>query len=77
MQLWLYIDPLDVSFQGIDISEIPCTTVLKPEGYYATTNFDGVVVFEIHKKRSNFEIILWWSQYLPKTEPDGLTGLCG
>ena len=44
MRLSLYISPMYVSFQGIDVSEIPCETVLQPTGYYATTNFDGVLV---------------------------------
>ena len=47
MRLWLYIGPMNVSFQGIDVSEIPCETVLQPSGYYATTNFDGVLVHNL------------------------------
>ena len=43
MRLWLYIGPMCVSFQGIDVAEIPCETIVQPTGYYATTNFNGVL----------------------------------
>ena len=43
MNLTLYIGPMDVSFQGIDVSEIPCASIVTPVGYYATTNFTGVL----------------------------------
>ena len=43
MKLWLYIGPMHVSFQGIDVAEIPCNTIIPPTGYYATTNFNGVL----------------------------------
>ena len=43
MYLWLYVEPMYVSFQGIDVAEIPCATVVQPIGYYATTNFNGVL----------------------------------
>ena len=43
MDLALYIAPMTVSFQGIDVAEIPCNEYRPPEGYYATTNFDGVL----------------------------------
>ena len=43
MNLWLYIEPMCVSFQGIDVSEIPCNTIASHSGYYSTTNFNGVL----------------------------------
>ena len=43
MNLRLYIIPMCVSFQGIDVAEIPCDTIIPPTGYYATTNFNGVL----------------------------------
>ena len=47
MDLWLFIEPMYVSFQGIDVAEIPCETVIPPTGYYATTNFNGVSTHNI------------------------------
>jgi len=43
MNLELYIVPTNVSFQGIDVSEIPCNTIIPPTGYYSLTNFNGVL----------------------------------
>lgn len=36
-----YIAPMHVSFQGILVAEIPCSDVVPPTGYYATTNYTG------------------------------------
>jgi len=36
-----YIGPMHVSFQGVKVAEIPCTNVVPPEGWFATTNYTG------------------------------------
>ena len=36
-----YIGPMNVSFEGIMVAEIPCDDVIPPTGYYATTNYTG------------------------------------
>ena len=36
-----FIGPMNVSFQGVMIAEIPCTEEIAPIGYFATTNFTG------------------------------------
>ena len=36
-----YIGPMNVSFEGIMVAEIPCEEVIPPTGYYATTNYTG------------------------------------
>ena len=41
MKMNLYVYPMYVSFQGIDMVEVPCNDVVPPIGYYASTNFDG------------------------------------
>ena len=41
MKMSLYVYPMYVSFQGIDMVEVPCNDVVPPTGYYASTNFDG------------------------------------
>ena len=41
MKMNLYVYPMHVSFQGIDMVEVPCNDVVPPIGYYASTNFDG------------------------------------
>ena len=38
-----YIGPMNVSFQGVRFFEVPCTNVVPPIGYYATTNYTGPV----------------------------------
>ena len=47
MDLWLSIGPMHLSFQGIDVAEIPCETAIPPTGYYATTNFNGVLTHNL------------------------------
>ena len=47
MKIRTYVYPMDVSFQGIDMVEVPCTDVVQPSGYYATTNFDGFLSHSI------------------------------
>jgi len=32
---------MHVSFQGVKVAEIPCTNVVPPEGWFATTNYTG------------------------------------
>ena len=39
----LYVGPMYVSFCGIDMAEIPCDSIVPPSGYYASTNFTGVL----------------------------------
>ena len=41
MKMNLYVYPMYVSFQGIDMVEVPCNDVVPPIGYYASTNFNG------------------------------------
>ena len=36
-----YIGPMNVSFKGVRFLEVPCTNVVPPIGYYATTNYTG------------------------------------
>jgi len=36
-----YIGPMDVSFEGVMVAEIPCDDVIPPSGYFATTNYTG------------------------------------
>ena len=36
-----YVGPMNVSFHGIMVSEIPCTHTNMPSGYFATTNYTG------------------------------------
>ena len=36
-----YIGPMDVSFKGVRVAEIPCTNTILPEGWFATTNYTG------------------------------------
>ena len=43
MVLRLYVLPMNVSFQGIDMREDPCTEVIPPSGYYAGTNYNGAL----------------------------------
>ena len=38
-----YVGPMNVSFQGIMVAEIPCHDVIQPSGYFATTNYDGML----------------------------------
>ena len=38
-----YIGPMNVSFHGVRFFEVPCTNVVPPVGYYATTNYSGPV----------------------------------
>ena len=41
MKMRMYVYPMHVSFQGIDMVEVPCSVVVPPIGYYNTTNFTG------------------------------------
>ena len=41
MIMHIYVYPMYVSFQGIDMVEVPCSVVVPPIGYYNTTNFTG------------------------------------
>ena len=45
-----YIGPLSVSFQGIMVAEIPCTEVIEPIGYFASSNFTGYLSHTIDAK---------------------------
>lgn len=36
-----YIGPMHVSFQGVKVAEIPCESVIPPEGWFASTNYTG------------------------------------
>jgi len=36
-----YVGPMNVSFHGIMMSEIPCTHTNMPSGFFATTNYTG------------------------------------
>ena len=36
-----YVGPMNVSFQGIMVVEVPCEDVIAPTGYFATENFTG------------------------------------
>ena len=36
-----YVGPMHVSFQGIKVAEIPCVSVIPPEGWFSTTNYTG------------------------------------
>jgi len=36
-----YVGPMNVSFRGILVAEIPCVHTNMPTGYFATTNFTG------------------------------------
>ena len=36
-----YIGPMDVSFQGVKVVELPCANAVPPVGYFATTNYTG------------------------------------
>ena len=36
-----YIGPMTVSFQGVQVFEVPCTNAVAPSGYFATTNYTG------------------------------------
>ena len=36
-----YVGPMNVSFHGIMVSEIPCVHTNMPSGYFATTNYTG------------------------------------
>ena len=36
-----YIGPMHVSFQGVKVAEIPCESIIPPEGWFASTNYTG------------------------------------
>jgi hypothetical protein len=36
-----YIGPMDVSFRGVKVVELPCSNAVPPVGYFATTNYTG------------------------------------
>jgi len=65
MRMRMYVYPMYVSFQGIDMVEVPCNVALPPFGYYATTNYNGPLShtmetgagFWHHVKAGNF-----WSE---------------
>ena len=48
-----YIGPMNVSFQGVRFFEVPCTKVVPPIGYYATTNYTGPVFGSSHNGQTN------------------------
>ena len=43
MDLTLYVVPMHVSFQGVDIYEAPCTNALPLVGYFDTSSYEGEV----------------------------------
>ena len=36
-----YIGPMTVSFQGVEVFEVPCLSIVQPTGFFATTNYTG------------------------------------
>ena len=55
MNLDLYVLPMTVSFQGIDMVEEPCNVVIPPTGYYASTNFNGELSHTLDAQAG------WWN----------------
>ena len=55
MNLDLYVLPMTVSFQGIDMIEEPCNEVIPPTGYYASTNFNGELSHTLDAQAG------WWN----------------
>lgn len=55
MNLDLYVLPMTVSFQGIDMVEEPCNEVVPPTGYYASTNFNGELSHTLDAQAG------WWN----------------
>ena len=55
MNLDLYVLPMTVSFQGIDMVEEPCNEVIPPTGYYASTNFNGELSHTLDAQAG------WWN----------------
>lgn len=47
MVLRLYVLPMTVSFQGVDMMEVPCDDVIPPTGYYTTSAFNGSLTHTI------------------------------
>ena len=39
----VYVKPFDVSFSGVQIYEVPCTNAITPTGYFASTNYQGML----------------------------------
>ena len=59
MLLDIYVLPMSVSFQGIDMIEEPCYEVIPPSGYYASTNFNGVLSHTLDAQAG------WWNHVKP------------
>ena len=59
MKQHLYVLPMSVSFQGIDMQETPCSEVIPPSGYYASTNYTGVLSHTIAAEAG------WWHHIKP------------
>ena len=39
----VHVRPFDVSFSGVQIYEVPCTNAIPPTGYFASTNYQGML----------------------------------
>ena len=39
----VYVKPYTVSFSGVQIYEVPCTNAIPPTGYFASTNYQGML----------------------------------
>ena len=59
MYLYTYVLPMNVSFQGIDMLEEPCDEVIPPTGFYASTNFNGVLSHTLQAGAG------WWHHVKP------------
>ena len=59
MYLYTYVLPMNVSFQGIDMLEEPCNEVIPPKGFYASTNFNGVLSHTLEAGAG------WWHHVKP------------
>ena len=55
----MYVLPMHVSFQGIDMQEEPCEEVIPPSGYYASTNYTGVLSHTLDAGAG------WWHHVKP------------